>query len=291
MVGIYKITNPKGKIYIGQSKHIEKRWERYSYCEYMYENNKLYNSLRCYGYSFHLFEIIEECGEDMLNDREVYWIEFYKSCCKKYPEYKGLNIELGGNKPPERKKGYKMSEESKKIISEKAKLRHAEGRYVESAKKRKRPPVAKIKKEKLLKKEKQRLSKEELSEKLSKAKNQYYSTDLGKITKEKMSKSFWNSRNKEEYKKTQSERFKGRESPMKGKKQTEKHKKALKNVQEGLKKTIIQKDMNGHFIKEWVGLVTIKKEIGLNPDVIRMVCKGKYKQHGGYKWEYKNKQI
>lgn len=288
MVGIYKITNPKGKIYIGQSKHIEKRWERYSYCEYMYENNKLYNSLRCYGYNSHLFEVIEECSENMLNDREVYWIELYKSCCKKYPEYGGLNIELGGNKPPERRIGYKMSEESKKIISEKAKIRHAEGRYIESAKKRKNSVVSKVKKSPL-KKEKHRLSKEERSEKLSHAKKHYYSTDLGKITKEKMSKSFWNSRDKEEYSKEQSERFKGRISPMKGKKQSEKHRESLKVVQECLKKCIIQKDINGNFIKEWVGLVTIKKELGLNPDLIRLVCKGKYKQHGGYKWEYKNK--
>jgi hypothetical protein len=36
-------------------------------------------------------------------------------------------------------------------------------------------------------------------------------------------------------------------------------------------------------------LGTINNELGLNPDLIRAVCKGKYKQHGGYKWEYKIK--
>ena len=289
MTGIYKITNPKGNIYIGQSLHIEKRWERYSYCEYMYENNKLYNSLRCYGYDSHSFEVIEECDENMLDEREIYWIEFYKSWCKKYPEYEGLNIEPGGNKPPRRPIGYKLSEEAKKAISDKAKIRHAEGRYVESAKKRRKPVIPKEKKIKPPKNKKPKLTKEELSERQSKSRKTYYASDLGKVTREKQSKSFWNSRNKEEFSKIQSERFKGRVSPMKGKKQSETHKEALKKVQESLKKHIIQKDLHGNFIKEWIGLITIKKELGLNPDLIRLVCKGKYKQHGGFKWEYKNK--
>ena len=46
--GIYKITNPKNKVYIGQSKDIIKRWYYYKtlHCK---SQIKLYNSLLKYG--------------------------------------------------------------------------------------------------------------------------------------------------------------------------------------------------------------------------------------------------
>ena len=49
MIGIYKITNPKGKIYIGQSTNIEERWEK----GHKYSSGwgvKLKNSLNKYGW-------------------------------------------------------------------------------------------------------------------------------------------------------------------------------------------------------------------------------------------------
>lgn len=77
MTGIYKITNPKGKIYIGQSVNIENR--KYQY-KYSYKNNKqthlgpkLYNSFIKYGFDEHLFEIIEECSIELLNERETFY--------------------------------------------------------------------------------------------------------------------------------------------------------------------------------------------------------------------------
>jgi group I intron endonuclease len=49
MVGIYKITNPKGKIYIGQSVDIEKRKYYYQalHCK---KQTMLYNSIKKYGW-------------------------------------------------------------------------------------------------------------------------------------------------------------------------------------------------------------------------------------------------
>ena len=72
-IGIYKITNPEGKIYIGQSINIEKRWKGYKnfHCK---GQHKLYNSLKKYGPENHTFEIIEECIMEELDIRE----EFYK---------------------------------------------------------------------------------------------------------------------------------------------------------------------------------------------------------------------
>jgi group I intron endonuclease len=87
MIGVYKITSPTNKIYIGQSINIEQRWKRYNklYCK---SQTKLYYSLKKYGPENHIFEIIEECKESNLLERETYWKNHYKVleipslCCR-----------------------------------------------------------------------------------------------------------------------------------------------------------------------------------------------------------------
>lgn len=80
MIGIYKIINPNGKIYIGQSRDLEKRKLQYSkylkrYCRQL----KLVNSINKYGWDSHIFEVVEYCDFDLLNIKERYWQEFYNS--------------------------------------------------------------------------------------------------------------------------------------------------------------------------------------------------------------------
>lgn len=70
--GIYKITNPKGSIYIGQSVDIDRRWAGYRR-NLGKGQPKLYNSLKKYGFESHLFEIIEECSDELLLERETFW--------------------------------------------------------------------------------------------------------------------------------------------------------------------------------------------------------------------------
>ena len=80
MIGIYKITNPKSKIYIGQSRSLEKRELQYSkYTKRHCRQLKLVNSIKKYGWDLHKFEIIEECYFEDLNNRERYWQEYYDS--------------------------------------------------------------------------------------------------------------------------------------------------------------------------------------------------------------------
>lgn len=105
MIGIYKIINPKGKIYIGQSRDIEHRFYYYRLSnDWIKEQRKLYNSLKKYGYENHIFEIIEECSEETINEKEIYWIDFYNSV------EQGLNLKYGGI-------GGRHSEETKQNIS------------------------------------------------------------------------------------------------------------------------------------------------------------------------------
>jgi group I intron endonuclease len=78
MIGIYKITNPKGKIYIGQSINIERRKIQYkNLSDGVKKQPKIYNSFQKYGFDKHIFEIIEECSIDKLDERELYWGEYY----------------------------------------------------------------------------------------------------------------------------------------------------------------------------------------------------------------------
>ena len=93
IIGIYKITSPSGKIYIGQSKHCFYRW-KYHYSKLHCKRQRhLYNSLLKYGFNKHQFEIIEKCNIEQLNDREIYWIKYYNSADRTI----GLNIREGGN--------------------------------------------------------------------------------------------------------------------------------------------------------------------------------------------------
>lgn len=105
MIGIYKITSPSGKIYIGQSINIEKRLIKYRnlHCK---EQTHLYNSLKKYGFDNHSFEIIIECTQEELNYLEIFYIDLHKSFNSKF----GLNLREGG-------RGGRMSEETKQKMS------------------------------------------------------------------------------------------------------------------------------------------------------------------------------
>jgi group I intron endonuclease len=76
MIGIYKITSPSGKIYIGQSIDIERRFNGYKkrHCK---SQPKLNRSFVKYKPENHKFEIIKECNVYELNDYERYYQDFY----------------------------------------------------------------------------------------------------------------------------------------------------------------------------------------------------------------------
>jgi group I intron endonuclease len=89
MIGIYKITNPNGRIYIGQSTNIEDRWNKYRLLNCK-DQPSLYSSLKKHGPINHKFEIIEECTEKELDKKEIYWGEFFDVLSNKH-----LNNRLG----------------------------------------------------------------------------------------------------------------------------------------------------------------------------------------------------
>jgi len=124
--GIYKITSPSNKIYIGQSVNILKRWNKYknNNCK---QQNLLYRSLIKYGADLHKFEIIIECKRFELNEKEKFYIEKYNS----FESKSGLNLQSGGvnysitknqkNKISLFQKGKIVSIETKRKMSNSAK--------------------------------------------------------------------------------------------------------------------------------------------------------------------------
>lgn len=96
MIGIYKIQNKlTGKIYIGQSVNIERRWQNHIYFAYLNSdknksyNYPLYKDIRDFGKNNFEFSIIEECDPKLLNEREIYWISFFNSYKDGYNQTSG----------------------------------------------------------------------------------------------------------------------------------------------------------------------------------------------------------
>lgn len=83
--GIYCITNQiNGKVYIGLSKDCYRRWNDHkdgarNHRRKEDEDKPLYKAMRKYGIENFTFEIIEQCDESLLKEREIYWIEQYDS--------------------------------------------------------------------------------------------------------------------------------------------------------------------------------------------------------------------
>ena len=98
MTGIYKITSPSGKIYIGKSINIQKRFKQYK--KSLGKGQPLLNrSFLKYGIDNHVFEIVCICDYEDLNDLERYY-QLLFSCIGK----NGLNIVLNMDKIFESKK-------------------------------------------------------------------------------------------------------------------------------------------------------------------------------------------
>lgn len=91
LCGIYSIQNKiNNKRYIGQSNNIYERWNRH---KALYDNCAIHRALQKYGIENFDFSILELCSENELDDKEIYWINYYNS-------YKdGYNETSGGKRP------------------------------------------------------------------------------------------------------------------------------------------------------------------------------------------------
>ena len=83
--GIYKVTNPIGEVYIGQSTNISRRWEEHKNTAGE-ADHKFYQSIRQYGAGYHRFEVVENLNhipaadiKNLLNHLELQHFTLYKN--------------------------------------------------------------------------------------------------------------------------------------------------------------------------------------------------------------------
>lgn len=120
MIGIYKITSPTGRVYIGQSINIESRFVSYKRSECS-KQPRLRRSFAKHGVESHIFEIILECDSSELNNHERYYQDLFNVCGTN-----GLNCQLTTSSTKSGKhskesiakmKDRVLSESHKKLIS------------------------------------------------------------------------------------------------------------------------------------------------------------------------------
>lgn len=94
--GIYMIKNiVNNKVYIGQSIDIYRRWNNHKkeLIKNIHRNNHLQGSWNKHGEENFIFKIIDECIKTFLDEKEIYWIQYYNSSNQKY----GFNLDGGGS--------------------------------------------------------------------------------------------------------------------------------------------------------------------------------------------------
>ena len=88
---IYKLTFPSGKLYIGQTKNLEKRIKRHIRASRENINRPLYDAIRHYGENSFSVDVLEECTIQNVDEREVYYIKTFDTQVKN-----GYNLDGGG---------------------------------------------------------------------------------------------------------------------------------------------------------------------------------------------------
>ncbi len=139
---IYKITSPINKIYIGQTINVNRRKLKYISCKCI-NQPRIYNSIKKYGWSSHVFEVIDDCDFEDMNKIERYWQDYYevigdnglnciltntleKKLIRSKETREKISISKKGKKLSHEhklslkglRKGYKHSEETKRKMSE-----------------------------------------------------------------------------------------------------------------------------------------------------------------------------
>lgn len=266
---IYKITNPKGCVYIGKTTAMLRRMQQYK-ASSAKGQLLLFRSINKYGFENHTIKILETFTSNILNstEREKFWISEYKSNKSRYVDCNGLNLTDGG----EGTKGRIVSDETKKrmsivmkgktIMTEDQKRRMDEGRRRVVKK-----PVSAETRMKISISNKGRKRTDETKELMKRTHVSYF---LGK---------------------TRSDECKRKLSVANlGKSLSEEHKMKLSISHKGIiskkRKKVIQFSLNGEFVKEHPSFTGAAKELGVHTWTLRKHIMGDYVNCKGFIFKY-----
>lgn len=78
LCGIYLLRNiVNGKVYVGQSVHVLRRWHEHKKCAKRGDKSHLYDAIRKYGADMFEHSVLEACTPERLDEREAYWMSLY----------------------------------------------------------------------------------------------------------------------------------------------------------------------------------------------------------------------
>ncbi len=256
--GIYIIKNKtNGKVYIGQSQKLNQRYGGHLYRlkRKEHHNEILQRAFDKYGIDNFEYNVLEEIlDENMLNEREKYWIDFHGGInsdqvynlkdplLNEHSDYvrnKMSKNNMGENNP---NYGNEWTAEMKKKESDRKKGKSWEELYGEEK--------AKEMKKNAAKSQEGRIHSEETKNKIREHNVGEKNPAYGK-----------------------GDRQRGDKNPMFGKPAL--HRKA-----------ILQFDKNGNLIKEYEFICQVKDD-GFNVGNVGAAVKGKLKSAGGFIWKYK----
>ena len=252
--GIYEILNTiNNKKYIGQSKDIHTRWtiHRYELRKNNHHNEYLQRAWNKYGENAFQFNILEICPQNMLDDRECYYIHLYNTVHRDC----GYNLKPGGN-------GSNPSLEARKNMSEAQLARWTEEFRQEWSLKytgENNPFYGKHHTEetgqKISEANRRRVWTEESRKKISESSKGRISPNFGKSTPQDVKDKI-------------SESLKGRPSTK--------------------KKAVVQLTKNGQYVETFDSLTKASSQTGVPINRISRCCLGHSDSAGGYLWLFQD---
>lgn len=123
---IYIIRNTvNSKVYIGQTKvSVDQRWKEHLR-HAQYGDQLINRAMKKYGVDKFYVETLEICDIDVLDEREMYYIDLYDSTDKS----KGYNVSIGGNTPRFRRKVLSISDLVDLYVNKKFTLQEIADKY------------------------------------------------------------------------------------------------------------------------------------------------------------------
>jgi len=165
--GIYKIENlVTGRVYVGSSNHINRRWELHkkNLQSKTHFNSYLQNSYTKYGVGAFKFSVVEECEKEKLIEREQFWFEYYRKELGVFnlkPEFvnnsRGIKLKPHSEETKQKIRqanlGKKRTEQTRRRISEAQKIRNSNSKkpfsktqkdtiHINRVSHKKRPPIS-----------------------------------------------------------------------------------------------------------------------------------------------------
>jgi group I intron endonuclease len=272
--GVYSIMcTINKKQLIGETKNVKKRLTQHKnrLLNNTHENPYFQKAFNKYGLENFEFKLIEYCELENCKIREHYYCNLYNT----HNKQKGYNIratglDLKGKMSQETiekiKNSLKNSEKFKQRDSGKGMRgkKHSKETKLKMSNSAKGKIVSEQTKKNMSEALKKRIRTKESSEKIVFSRKNNSSIWHSEATKEKMSKA------------------------SKGKSKSKSHCESMKLSRY---KAIIQYDLNGNFVKEWLGASQVRDELGYSQTCITAVCNNLRKTHKNFIWKYKEQII